>query len=391
MHPHEHRLTRRNLVRGAIGAGAAVGVAGVAAGCANTTTAVGSGSAEATRRCRSSSSPSPQGPNGLPLPRTDNSVTWAITDDNPPIKNGLKPEGGTLNIYNYADYIWPGLVKRFEKQFNCSVKIATYNSSDEAARSSPPARSTSTSSSASSANQMVGFIAQQLMKPLNHNYLPNLAKNIWPALQDPFYDRGARYTRALRRLAGRHRLAQRQDRQGHRGMKVPWDIFWESKPYTGKVGLLDDERDALSHAHAARCDAHRRRPRPQHRRCGDHREGRQRSRAAHEHLQHQGHDHRLPDAPRGQDLAAPLMVGRPAQRRALLPPQGHEARRALVLGPRHRTASCRTTCSGSCASPRSRCSRTPSSTSCWTRRTRTTTSCSSTATRRRRTRSTATR
>ena len=31
-------------MRGAIGAGAAVGVAGVAAGCANTTTAVGSGS-----------------------------------------------------------------------------------------------------------------------------------------------------------------------------------------------------------------------------------------------------------------------------------------------------------------------------------------------------------
>ena len=27
-------------------------------------------------------------------------------------------------------------------------------------------------------------------------------------------------------------------------MKVPWDIFWESRPWTGKVGLLDDERDA---------------------------------------------------------------------------------------------------------------------------------------------------
>ena len=32
------------------------------------------------------------------------------------------------------------------------------------------------------------------MLPLNHNYLPNLAKNIWAPLQDPFYDRGARYT-----------------------------------------------------------------------------------------------------------------------------------------------------------------------------------------------------
>ena len=31
------------------------------------------------------------------------------------------------------------------------------------------------------------------MAPVNHDYLPNLA-NIWPALQDPWYDPGALYT-----------------------------------------------------------------------------------------------------------------------------------------------------------------------------------------------------
>ncbi|HMG99608.1 MAG TPA: hypothetical protein VK546_11850, partial [Gaiellales bacterium] len=60
MHPREHRLTRRNLVRGAIGAG---------------------GGNPAVQKFVV---PKPTGPNGLPLPRTDNSVTWAITDDNPP-------------------------------------------------------------------------------------------------------------------------------------------------------------------------------------------------------------------------------------------------------------------------------------------------------------------
>ena len=29
-------------------------------------------------------------------------------------------------------------------------------------------------------------------------------------------------------------------------MDVPWDIFWQSQAYRGKVGLLDDKRDALS-------------------------------------------------------------------------------------------------------------------------------------------------
>ena len=76
--------------------------------------------------------PKPLGPLGLPLPRTDNSVTWALLDDNKTIRSGLAGEGGTLRLYNYADYINPGTVKKFEKQFNCKVQIATYNSADEA-------------------------------------------------------------------------------------------------------------------------------------------------------------------------------------------------------------------------------------------------------------------
>jgi spermidine/putrescine transport system substrate-binding protein len=247
MHPHEHRLTRRNLVRGAVGAGAALGVAGVAAGCANTTEAVGSGDAAAgSAAVRKLVVPRPTGPNGLPLPRPDYSITWAITDDNEPIKDGLKPEGGTLNLFNYADYIWPGLVKRFEKEFDCQVKIATYNSADEATAKLSAGTVGFDVVIGLSANNMVTLIAQQLMAPLNHTYLPNLAKNIWPALQDPFYDRGARYT--VPYVVWLDGIGWRNDKIGNDigAMKVPWDIFWESKPWTGKVGILDDERDALA-------------------------------------------------------------------------------------------------------------------------------------------------
>ena len=43
-------------------------------------------------------------------------------------------------------------------------------------------------------------------------------------------------------------IGWRNDKIGNdiAGMKVPWDIFWESKPWTGKVGILDDQRDALA-------------------------------------------------------------------------------------------------------------------------------------------------
>ena len=190
--------------------------------------------------------PKPTGPLGLPLPRTDNSITWAITDDNQPIKEGLEPEGGTLNVYNYADYIWPGLIKRFEKQLDCKLKFAPYNSSDEAAAKLSAGAVDFDIVMGLSANTMVRMIAQQLMLPLTHSYLPNLAKNIWPALQDPFYDRGARYT--IPYVVWMDGIGWRNDKIGNdiAGMKVPWDIFWESSEWKGKVGLLDDERDALA-------------------------------------------------------------------------------------------------------------------------------------------------
>ena len=93
---------------------------------------------------------------------------------------------------------------------------------------------------------MVTLLAQQLMLPLTHSYLPNLEKNIWAPLQDPFYDRGARYS--VPYVVWLDGIGWRNDKIGKdiAGMKVPWDIFWESEPWTGKVGILDDERDALA-------------------------------------------------------------------------------------------------------------------------------------------------
>ena len=36
-------------------------------------------------------------------------------------------------------------------------------------------------------------VAGKLIKPLNLDYIPNLKKNVWPSLVDPFYDVGSRY------------------------------------------------------------------------------------------------------------------------------------------------------------------------------------------------------
>jgi len=165
---------------------AVTGVAGLAA-CENTTTPVGAEAAGGpTGAAAKLVVQKPTGPGGLPLPRTDNSVTWAITEENKPVKDGRSPEQGPLRIYNYADYLDPVTIKRFQKEFSTKVEIATYNSAEEAiAKVSSGAVDFDVIVGLTGAN-IVDLIAHKVLAPLNHSYLPNLEKNIWPPLADPF-------------------------------------------------------------------------------------------------------------------------------------------------------------------------------------------------------------
>ena len=242
-HPRERDgITRRQLLRGAAGSALAVGGVGALAGCENTTEPIGGGGGTNSKFVV----PKPLGPGALPLPRPDNSVTWAVTPDNPPVAEGRRPERGPLRLYNYADYIWPGLVKKFEKKYDTKVQIATYNSADEAIAKLAAGAVTFDVILGLSGSNIVNLIAQQLLMPLNHAYLPNLEKNIWAELQDPFYDRGSHYT--VPYVVWGDGIGWRNDKlkEDVGSMDDPWDIFWQAEPYRGKVGLLDDKRDALS-------------------------------------------------------------------------------------------------------------------------------------------------
>ena len=201
MHPREHRLTRRNLMRGALGAGAVVGVAGVTAGCANTTDRDRLGRRRRDGRRAQARRPAADRP-GRPAPAAHRQrVTWAITDDNPPIKNGLKPEGGTLQVFNYADYIWPGLVKRSRSSTTARSRSRPTTPPTRLPRSSRPARRLRRRDRPQRQQHGARCIAQQLMLPLNHSYLPNLAKNIWARAAGPVLRPRRALHGALRRLA----------------------------------------------------------------------------------------------------------------------------------------------------------------------------------------------
>jgi len=243
-HPKDgNGLTRARLLRGAAGATLGVGAVGALTGCENTTKPLGSGSGPTESRFVESK---PVGPGGLPLPRPDNAVTWAVTADNQPILDARPVEAGPLKVYNYADYVWSGLIKRFEKQYSTKVELATYDTADQAIAKLASGQVNFDVIIGLTGSNIVNLIAQQLLQPLNHSYLSNLEQNVWPELQDPFYDRGSRYT--VPYVVWSDGIGWRNDKlkEDVATMDVPWDIFWEAQAYKGKVGVLDDKRDTLS-------------------------------------------------------------------------------------------------------------------------------------------------
>lgn len=240
MHPRERPTSRRQfLIRaGAVigtlaGADALLAACGGSAKVAATTTGTGKTGAL-------------MGPGGIPLARRDRPVTLPLYSDNEPIASGLNLEAGPLNLFNWASYINPAVVRKFEKEFKVKVSITQFENEEEAV-----AKLTSGKLNFdvwwSTVDYMSRAVAGKLIQPLNHSYLPNL-KNVWPSLQDPYYDRHSRYS--VPYAVYTTGIAWRTDkiRKAPADYANPYDIFWDSHPYAGKVAILDDQREALGMA-----------------------------------------------------------------------------------------------------------------------------------------------
>jgi spermidine/putrescine transport system substrate-binding protein len=224
---------RRFLQRGAAGA-LALSAAGSLAACADTTVPGGQ---------------SPHlSPGGLPLARPGNPVALPIYPDNPRIASGLEPEQGPLQLYNWAEYLNVTVVKSFEKRYGVGVELSTFSTIDEAV--------------AKLATGAVGYdvfvptqptisllVAGKILQPLNLSYIPNLRANVWPSLANPWYDAGSRYT--VPYTVFTTGIGWRNDFLPNYDPSVlanPYESFWQATDISGRVGLLDDEREGLAMA-----------------------------------------------------------------------------------------------------------------------------------------------
>src|SRR6478609_7650218 len=128
----------------------------------------------------------------LVLASPDNPVKWTIQEGNQAIADGLSPEAGPLILYNYADYVAPGVVKSFEKQYGVEVKISTFNDTDEAVQKIRTG-AVPFDIYFPSYDQISRLVAAELVQPLNHSYLSNI-DNVWPTFKNPWYDQGWQFT-----------------------------------------------------------------------------------------------------------------------------------------------------------------------------------------------------
>jgi spermidine/putrescine transport system substrate-binding protein len=231
-HPRERptQLSRREFLRRSAGAAVAFPTASaLLAACSKPGTSTGKSG-------------------GFQLARQDHPVTLPLFDDNPAIKSGLHPEkNATLQIYNWDQYLWKKVVKKFCDQYECDFEITTFNNMDEAL-SKIRTNQFNFDLFFPTIDVMGKLVGAKILQPINHDYVPNLAANCWPVFHNPFYDQGWRYS--VPYTVYTTGIEYRRDFIADdviAGMDNPYDILWDTK-YKGKVGIYDDYREAIGMA-----------------------------------------------------------------------------------------------------------------------------------------------
>lgn len=231
-------VTRRTFIRRASLTAAGLSAPGLLAAC-GTASPFGAGADAALSR----------GPGGLPLARPNRPVRLPIYADNKPILSGQAPEKGPLQVYIFTAYINPAVVSRFEKKHGVNVAVTTYSSTEEAL-AKITSRAVQFDVFFPEAQSLEALVVGKLLQPLNLSYVPNFARNVWSSLHSPWYDVGSRYT--VPYTVWTTGIGWRSDKlPGFTPEKLarPWETLWRVGPrISGRVGLLDDMREGLSHA-----------------------------------------------------------------------------------------------------------------------------------------------
>ncbi|MCI0633187.1 MAG: extracellular solute-binding protein [Actinobacteria bacterium] len=231
-HPRE-RFTRRDFLRRS--AGAAVAAPSLAA-LLDACTKPGGGSLEQQV--------------DLLVPRPETPVTLPLIGEPIPTDTPIE-QGAELLIYNWDQYLYKYVVRRFVEQnadhditFNA---VTTFTNMDEAIAKMQTGQ-IEADVVFPTIDAVPRLAVAGLLQPLNHDLIPNLEANVWPVYQDPYYDEGWRYT--VPYVVYNTGIAYRRDvvsDEEIRGMANPYSILWDPA-HRDRVGVYNSYRDTIQTA-----------------------------------------------------------------------------------------------------------------------------------------------
>lgn len=242
-HPREARsgpgFTRRAFLRRSLGAAVALpSASAILAACTKPGTTEGGEGATA---------------GGLDVltPRPDRPVTLPLNGMEP-IPTDLPIESGVeLQIFNWTDYLWKPIVRRFmEENADNDITftaVTTFNNMEEAV-SKLQAGEIEADVFFPTIDAVPKLAVAGLLQPLNHELIPNLEQNVWSVYQNPYYDQGWQYT--VPYVVYTTGIGYRRDVVSDDeiyGMANPWEVLWDPT-HRDRVGVYDSYRDTIQTA-----------------------------------------------------------------------------------------------------------------------------------------------
>jgi len=157
------------------------------------------------------------------------------------VLSGCSDSRPVLNLYNWADYMNPDVLKKFEEQHNCRIVLDTFDSNEAMyAKLKAGAKGYDLIFPSS---YMVGIMQEQgMLQPLNHDLIPNLGnvdRKFLEITQDPQMNYGVPY------LASITGIGYNKARLGE--LEPTWNLL--SNPEVAKrCTLLNDMRETVGAA-----------------------------------------------------------------------------------------------------------------------------------------------
>ena len=147
---------------------------------------------------------------------------------------GCGTKKSALYVYTWSDYIDPQLVTAFEKQYNCKVKIDTFDT-NEAMYAKLRAGGGGYDVIFPSTFFIKMLVDNKMIQPLNHDLLPNVGKNFDPRFRDKIYDGSLTYT--VPYTVFYTGIAYRKDKTPD--LKPSWNLYMDPQ-FKGRSTLIGD-------------------------------------------------------------------------------------------------------------------------------------------------------